>query len=1445
MGMSQSQIELLINARNNAQGAFDQLSSQIQKVTGATGQGSEAMDKHSAATQRAGVASQATAVAVGMLVDRLMTGLVGAFKETINEANRFDAGMIGLSSVAKAFHQDAGAASEAAQSLASDGLMTVGEAAASLKNLLATGFSLPEAITLMGRFKDSAAFGRQGTLGFGEAIVGATEGIKNGNSALVDNMGLTKNLSNILVEAGHSQQDLSKVTSDAAVRQSLYNGLLKETVPQLGDAARYLDTAAGKQQQFSSQIDIAQMKIGRELQPALLGMINALTPIVRVVGENADVFVRLAAVLASVVAPMAALRLSTELGIPKLIDMAVSGGKMLTVFSGGVGGLADARAGIQLIGEGAGFTTSNLGMMGSAASVVGVAFAGWQIGRLIGEVTGLDGALQGLFERMRGVNREQVAAEVAQHSIELAVMRGAAATITYADAVKYNADMEAIRLAKFNQAAPVQKAAIDAEVDLGKRTKESGEAAKAAIDHEAALQSKRQNRISVTDAAAKSDKAVRDELNALGMTVGTATGLLAKNESGFRAWADANKLSKDTVDAVEAALKRQAEGHKKVQEAAKAQRDEMEKLDAALSGMGVVTREQVNKELKDLQDLMLAATAGGVKQEAATAALLPKLQELADKAKKSGVEVAGLDSALRAANAAMGALIPNVDIQTGSLTGMLAGFKSATNGIDEHQLALDTAKGAYARFGITSRDELKKTADSAERDYAAIVAVVGKTAPEAVTAFRKMTDAQKAASGELPSYWEKDVAPVMIRTIDTVKQAVDGSFAQMLLGTKSFKDGFLDIWDSLKKGLENILASVLQSFTDSFLNGLMGAMQGKKGSFSQAFSGLFGGGGGGGFSGLFGGGGAAAMGGAAAVGGTAFGINLGSNGLPISSPFDVAASGGTNWGAMAGGGLMAATGAMSLWQQASQGNKLGSTLAGAQTGAGIGTMIMPGVGTAIGAGIGAAGGFVASLFGGGKGGRAAVDEFANSMGGFDALHKKLGELGADGEAMWVRITQGVGKNDKAGAQAAIQAVVDSLAKHNDKLAAAAAAAGQYGMTWEDMDKTVQQSKISEVAQKLLTDQVALEAQGYRHDAVLKKQAGSYSALVEKSAELKTEIPESLRPILQSLADMGLLLDSDGAKIDLAGVQFAGMGAAADAAAKVAAEGAARAAVQMDALKASVAGLTTNELAALGDSGQAALNKLLAGIQDSSGSLEGMGAAISGAQADMAFLGEDGQAVMAKLLESIKATTVDGLDAMGGSGEAAAEQVRESLRKLAAQEFPGLSEAGVQAMDAIRAATGLNSSELSQFGTIGEAKLKALADTMRQLLPAADMVADGLRDRFGSLSFDPITLDVNVETHGMPGGGKGGDGAGGEITVQGAAGGGLYQAPTFRILAEKEPELVGSPNMMVAALSQAMRQNGGFGGDSGGIMVVLKELARTIRDLPNDMRRSLRDAVLQG
>jgi len=59
----------------------------------------------------------------------------------------------------------------------------------------------------------------------------------------------------------------------------------------------------------------------------------------------------------------------------------------------------------------------------------------------------------------------------------------------------------------------------------------------------------------------------------------------------------------------------------------------------------------------------------------------------------------------------------------------------------------------------------------------------------------------------------------------------------MLTGGASFKDGFLEIWSSLKDGVRQILSDILNQFINSFLKGMLGAMAGSQGAFSSAFAG--------------------------------------------------------------------------------------------------------------------------------------------------------------------------------------------------------------------------------------------------------------------------------------------------------------------------------------------------------------------------------------------------------------------------------------------------------------------------------------------------------------------------------------------------------------------------------------------------------------------------------
>ncbi|MDQ0672935.1 hypothetical protein QFZ36_000496 [Pseudarthrobacter siccitolerans] len=277
--MAASELQIVVRA-------IDEASATLNKVRGELNRTGSEFDGVSAQSSKSSTAIDgfknnvlplaAVAAGAGAAVHQL-AGFMG---QSIDSANRLQSGLTGLSSVARAFGHDADAAKRAAQNLAKDGLMTVAESATGLKNLLAAGFSLPESIKLMERFKDSAAFGRQASLGFGQAVASATEGIKNGNSILVDNAGVTKNLSMMLEEAGYSAQDLMKASSDAGVRQAIFGGIVKETTAQLGDADRLTRQFAGSQAQAAAQTEVLKQQIGTALQTALLPLLQAVTPII-------------------------------------------------------------------------------------------------------------------------------------------------------------------------------------------------------------------------------------------------------------------------------------------------------------------------------------------------------------------------------------------------------------------------------------------------------------------------------------------------------------------------------------------------------------------------------------------------------------------------------------------------------------------------------------------------------------------------------------------------------------------------------------------------------------------------------------------------------------------------------------------------------------------------------------------------------------------------------------------------------------------------------------------------------------------------------------------------------------------------------------------------------------------------------------------------------------
>jgi hypothetical protein len=115
-------------------------------------------------------------------------------------------------------------------------------------------------------------------------------------------------------------------------------------------------------------------------------------------------------------------------------------------------------------------------------------------------------------------------------------------------------------------------------------------------------------------------------------------------------------------------------------------------------------------------------------------------------------------------------------------------------------------------------------------------------------------------------------------------------------------------------------------------------------------------------------------------------------------------------------------GAAAFWQATGAQGRGAATFGGAATGAQIGGSIVPGWGHVIGGVAGAIAGWVRS---GGQG-REEVERFADSQGGFAKLQQRLLEMGDAGEALWKKLTQGVGSNNPDQAVAVINEVVAAL-----------------------------------------------------------------------------------------------------------------------------------------------------------------------------------------------------------------------------------------------------------------------------------------------------------------------------------------------------------------------------------------------------------------------------------
>lgn len=209
-----------------------------------------------------------------------VTAIAKFGKECVSVASETANAWIGLNSIltgqGKSFQQ----AKSFINDYVLDGLVPLNNAVAAYKNLALRGYSSDQIKKTMNALKNSATFARQSTYSLGDAVQTATEGLKNENSVVVDNAGVTKNVAKMWEDYAKSiGTTRDKLTQEQKI-QAEVNGILEETKFQSNDAAIYANTYSGKIAQLNTAFTNMKTAIGNVIQPLaklFVPMITAAT----------------------------------------------------------------------------------------------------------------------------------------------------------------------------------------------------------------------------------------------------------------------------------------------------------------------------------------------------------------------------------------------------------------------------------------------------------------------------------------------------------------------------------------------------------------------------------------------------------------------------------------------------------------------------------------------------------------------------------------------------------------------------------------------------------------------------------------------------------------------------------------------------------------------------------------------------------------------------------------------------------------------------------------------------------------------------------------------------------------------------------------------------------------------------------------------------------------
>ena len=229
--------------------------------------GAEACQKLSAGFSKLGVIIGA-ALSVGKIIQ---------FGAAASKAAReYSDALIGLQSIVEGQGRSFSNAQAFIEEYTKDGLIPATNAITAYKNLALRGYDDSQIKQVMIALKDASAYGRAASYSMGYAVQSATEGLKNENSILVDNAGVTKNVAKMWDEYAASIGTTANNLTQQQKIQAEVVGIMAETKFQTGDAAKVSGTLSGQLQQLSFNFNSLKVAVGGIVNPIVQYVLPAI-----------------------------------------------------------------------------------------------------------------------------------------------------------------------------------------------------------------------------------------------------------------------------------------------------------------------------------------------------------------------------------------------------------------------------------------------------------------------------------------------------------------------------------------------------------------------------------------------------------------------------------------------------------------------------------------------------------------------------------------------------------------------------------------------------------------------------------------------------------------------------------------------------------------------------------------------------------------------------------------------------------------------------------------------------------------------------------------------------------------------------------------------------------------------------------------------------------------